>query len=58
MSHINESRRPAGKTFDPMRIFYLPVPESESLQLESELIGRLRPKYNGETKRSPERMVV
>jgi hypothetical protein len=58
MSHLRESRRPAGKTFDPLRIFYLPVPESELLRVESELIGRLRPKYNGETKRSQERMVV
>ena len=47
MSHIYESRRPAGKTFDHARIFYLPVPESELLRLESEFIHRLRPRYNG-----------
>ncbi len=58
MSHINESRRLAGKTFDPARIFYLPVPESELLRVESEFIGRLRPKYHGETKRAQERMAV
>jgi hypothetical protein len=58
MSHIRESRRPAGKTFDPLRIFYLPVPEGELLRVESEFIGRLQPKYNGETKRNRERMVV
>ena len=58
MSHIRESRRPAGKMFDPLRIFYLPVPESELLRVESEFIARLRPRYNGETKRARERMVV
>jgi hypothetical protein len=58
MSHIHESRRPTGKTFDPSRIFYLRVPEGELLRVESEFIGRLRPKYNGETKRARERMVV
>lgn len=58
MTHIQESRRSAGKTFDPLRIFYLPVPESELLSVESEFICRLKPKYNGETKRSQERMVV
>jgi hypothetical protein len=58
MSHIRESRWPAGKTFDPLRIFYLPVPESELLRVESEFIGRLQPRYNGETKRARERMVV
>ena len=58
MSHIRESRRPVGKMFDPLRIFYLPVPESELLRVESEFIARLRPRYNGETKRARERMVV
>jgi hypothetical protein len=58
MSHLRQSRRPAGKTFDPLRIFYLPVPESELLRVESEFIGRLPPRYNGETKRASERMVV
>jgi hypothetical protein len=58
MSHIRESRRPTGKMFDRLRIFYLPVPESELDRVESEFIGRLQPKYNGETKRARERMVV
>ncbi len=58
LTHINESRRPAGKTFDPLRIFYLPVPESELLRVESEFIGRLQPRYNGETKLARERMVI
>ena len=58
MSHIRESRRPAGKMFDPLRIFYLPVPESELLRVESEFIARLRPRYNGETKRAREGKVV
>jgi hypothetical protein len=52
MGHIQESRRPAGKTFDPTRIFYLPVPEGELRRVESEFIGRLQPKYNGETRRN------
>jgi hypothetical protein len=55
MSHIHESRRTAGKVFDPSRIFYLPVPEGELLRVESEFIGRLRPRYNGETKRLRDR---
>ena len=58
MSHIREARRPAGKTFDPSRIFYVPVPESELLRVESGFIGRLRPRYNGESRRASERMVV
>jgi hypothetical protein len=51
MFHIRESRQAAGKTFDPLSIFYLPVPEGELSRVESEFIGRLRPKYNGETSR-------
>jgi hypothetical protein len=58
MSHLRESRRPAGKTFDPLRVFYLPVPESELLRVESEFIGRLQPRYNVETRRARERTVV
>jgi hypothetical protein len=58
MTHVHESRRPAGKTFEPSRIFYLPAPESELLRVESEFIARLKPRYNGETKRARERMVV
>jgi hypothetical protein len=55
MAHIHESRRPAGKTFDPSRIFYLPVPEGELLRVESEFIGWLKPRYNGGTKRAENR---
>jgi hypothetical protein len=55
MSHIHESRRPTGKTFDPSRIFYLSVPEGELLRVESEFIRRLRPRHNDETRRLPGR---
>jgi hypothetical protein len=58
MTHINESRRPAGKRFDPLRIFYLPVPGSELSRIESEFIGKLQPEYNGETRRNSRRKQV
>jgi hypothetical protein len=46
MTHVIESRHPAGKTFDHARIFYLPTPESELLRVEAEFIRRLQPRYN------------
>jgi hypothetical protein len=46
MDHIREAK----KVFDQERIYYLPVPESELLRMESEMIRRLQPRYNGDSR--------
>jgi excinuclease UvrABC nuclease subunit len=43
MTHVMERN----KRFDPDRIFFLPVPQSELLRAEGEFIRLLKPKYNG-----------